>query len=413
MLDKETGKPEPIYLYARINKKRFRMVTDVKVKWSQWHESDGCVRDDKRIKNRHKMNHRLALVKRVFLSVIKEIEDSGEELTVELVKERMLIALGKKESREIKGKMDMWDYFDFFIAEMKRKRGEKASRYFQNARDKLYGFNWKLKWKDIDKKTYLRYVSYLEDKGYSANYMGTLINKIRIMCNRAWEEEIQQATDHKKWKLMGELVESTYLTVDEIEKIYNLKIEKKGHALARDLFIVGCWTGLRSINYLKIDPKIDISQDGEVLKILPAKGGKKAIYIPIHWMVREIFEKYNYEFPKIEYQTLNTYIKDIAADAGFTEMFTYKQTVGGVQKEFAKPRYKMVTTHTARRSFATNMYKQGLPKKVIMDITGHSKEETFMRYIRIEQEESARIIAESELFQRRSQQKERIEVGER
>jgi len=50
-------------------------------------------------------------------------------------------------------------------------------------------------------------------------------------------------------------------------------------------------------------------------------------------------------------------------------------------------------SHTARRSGATNMYKQGIPSIDIMKITGHTKESTFMRYIKISKEETAERIA--------------------
>lgn len=49
----------------------------------------------------------------------------------------------------------------------------------------------------------------------------------------------------------------------------------------------------------------------------------------------------------------------------------------------------MVTSHTARRSFATNAYRAGIPSLSIMQITGHSTETSFMKYIRISKEENA------------------------
>ena len=57
------------------------------------------------------------------------------------------------------------------------------------------------------------------------------------------------------------------------------------------------------------------------------------------------------------------------------------------------PKYKLIMTHTARRSGVTNMYKQGIPTIDIMKITGLTKESPFMRYIKISQEETANRIA--------------------
>jgi len=53
----------------------------------------------------------------------------------------------------------------------------------------------------------------------------------------------------------------------------------------------------------------------------------------------------------------------------------------------------MITTHTARRSFITNIYKRGFSSAHIMSMTGHKKESTFLKYIRITNEESVKMIS--------------------
>jgi integrase len=53
------------------------------------------------------------------------------------------------------------------------------------------------------------------------------------------------------------------------------------------------------------------------------------------------------------------------------------------------PKWKMVTTHTARRSFATNLYKQDFPSLGIMAITGHKTEASFLKYIKVTPREHA------------------------
>ena len=44
------------------------------------------------------------------------------------------------------------------------------------------------------------------------------------------------------------------------------------------------------------------------------------------------------------------------------------------------PKYELITSHICRRSFATNYYKH-IPTPILMEITQHSKEETFYSYI--------------------------------
>ena len=52
----------------------------------------------------------------------------------------------------------------------------------------------------------------------------------------------------------------------------------------------------------------------------------------------------------------------------------------------------LLSSHTARRSFATNMYKGGHPIYYLMHIIGNKKESTFLNYIKVTNEEAVKII---------------------
>ena len=58
----------------------------------------------------------------------------------------------------------------------------------------------------------------------------------------------------------------------------------------------------------------------------------------------------------------------------------------------------MITSHTARRSFATNAYLADIPAISIMKITGHKTEAAFMKYIKISEEENAIQLQTSKFF---------------
>lgn len=75
--------------------------------------------------------------------------------------------------------------------------------------------------------------------------------------------------------------------------------------------------------------------------------------------------------------------------AEITNFVSIIETTGGVRQEVTYEKCDMVTSHTARRSFATNAYKAGIPSLSIMQITGHTTESSFMRYIRVSKEENA------------------------
>ena len=64
------------------------------------------------------------------------------------------------------------------------------------------------------------------------------------------------------------------------------------------------------------------------------------------------------------------------------------RTEGGKRIESHYQKWELMTTHTARRSFATNAFLAKVPVKLIMDITGHSSPKTFYSYIKITKEQS-------------------------
>ena len=88
-------------------------------------------------------------------------------------------------------------------------------------------------------------------------------------------------------------------------------------------------------------------------------------------------------------QKFNEYIKDVARLAGLTDEVTITRTEAGERVTQRYHKWECVTAHTARRSFATNMYKRNFPTLMIMRITGHQTEKAFLSYIKVSEDENA------------------------
>ncbi len=80
--------------------------------------------------------------------------------------------------------------------------------------------------------------------------------------------------------------------------------------------------------------------------------------------------------------------------AGIDEEVVLDRIRGGKQVLLRKHKYDFITNHTARRSFATNMYLKKTPILSIMAITGHTTEDNFLKYIKIDNDAHADIVAE-------------------
>jgi len=165
------------------------------------------------------------------------------------------------------------------------------------------------------------------------------------------------------------------------------------------LFIIGCWTGLRYADLVNICPEDFIKSDTQ-LKIKTIKTGEW-VFIPLHWTIKEILKNRNREIPRpISNVKMNQYLKELGQIAGINDEIKQYKTKGGLRYESKHKKYELITVHTARRSFATNLYLMGIPTISIMKITGHKTESSFMKYIRISQEETANKLVEHPGFKK-------------
>jgi integrase len=269
----------------------------------------------------------------------------------------------------------------------------------------------------IDRDFYEKFITYLQNakwyseeidgklitKGYSQNTIGKFIANLKTFLQQATEAGINTTLDFKnrKFAVPSEDVEKIYLRESELMEIYKLNLsDSKGMEAVRDLFLVGCYTALRYSDYTNIKPENIVQSDsGTTIKINTQKTGQRVV-IPLHWIVREILQKYDNQLPcSISNQKTNEHLKQIGKKAGITEKISITKTIGGITRTITRPKYELITTHTARRTGATNMYLSGIPVHSIMKITGHKTESSFLRYLRFDEEDNARILQSNPYFQ--------------
>jgi hypothetical protein len=100
----------------------------------------------------------------------------------------------------------------------------------------------------------------------------------------------------------------------------------------------------------------------------------------------------------ISNQNFNVFIKEVCRLAGINVSTFVIRTVGGKKKRTTQPKYKFVSSHTARRHFATNAYKTGVPSLAIMSMTGHKTEMEFLKFIKVSKEEHAKLLSQHGFF---------------
>lgn len=187
-----------------------------------------------------------------------------------------------------------------------------------------------------------------------------------------------------------------FLNFEEIEKIKNAKVIGDDLITAKHWLIIGCYTGQRVSDLLDMNSsKVFIKIDNEgnkfpILELTQIKTGND-VSIPLHDEVLKILEIYNGNFPPTfgkatdsNFVLFNRYIKKVCEVAGINNIVKGKVFNDELKRNEIKEteKYKLVSSHICRRSFATNFYgDKRFTTPQIMSITGHKTERMFLSYI--------------------------------
>ena len=210
------------------------------------------------------------------------------------------------------------------------------------------------------------------------------------------------------------MTDAIYLTPEEIEKLHKARLTGT-MAEIRDRFVIGCVTGLRYSDYSRFGP--GHIKNG-IISILTQKKNRR-VEIPVHRYVAEILRRNKNDLPMAAtLRYFNMMLPRIGSKAGIRELvntehleltqtdeINARDLIEGIQPTTVRkvvrgkiPKCELITTHTARRSFATNAYLAGIPAAKIMLITGHTTESSFFRYIRIAASQNAKELNDHEFF---------------
>lgn len=247
---------------------------------------------------------------------------------------------------------------------------------------------------DINRKFYNEYIDYLtNEKKYTKNYIGTVIQKLKTVMGYAYDEDRHTNLECKKnyFSKVSEIINHPYLNEEELLKIEKLVLKDEELDIVRDIFLIGCNTASRIgdlLNFIN-NPTYEYRDGIRLIKMLQMKPNKY-VFIPINSAIKRILEKRQGNLPSYLHQnTINEHLKTICKRAKIDEIYKYYRTEGGIKVEYSEPKYKLISTHTARRSFCTNAYNSGIPPYDIMSISGHSRESTLYAYIKVEKQETA------------------------
>jgi integrase len=382
-----------VYLFFSYDGNRLKYSTGEKIHPDFWITKDRKQRASSKmpLNQAPEFNSRLDTIEGAIKSIYRRVKNDGIIPTNSVLK----LELDKELKQQKTGKISLLQFISNFIETSKGIKAPSTIKSYNNTKNHLTEYcqakRRTIDFEDVNIDFYNSFISYMtNDLKFADNTVGNQIKNLKLFMNEATERGLNTNLDFrkKKFKKINENTDKIYLSVEELKIIYEKDLSEEAKLeRVRDLFIIGCYTGLRFSDFIQLKKENII--DENKIKIRTQKTGETVV-IPLHPYVKAIFEKYSGKLPDpISNQKMNDYLKIIGEKAEIKDRVEIGITKAGTLQKTIFNKHELITTHVARRSFASNLYLANVPSITIMKITGHRTEKSFLRYIRITQEENA------------------------
>ena len=364
--------------------------------------------------------------------------ENCDEKGMAFTRELLSAITGKKAERPAEIPRSIGGYADWLIEQMKAGAFKHGSENYDGNTIKVwrsFGNIYKsfekefertegrvLVWSGIDKQVLDAFIKYLDDRGYLTKTINKHIITFKALVKYASvyhhlhkNMECLNYIQRKKER-EGCTTTKTYLNDAEVDALYNMQLEPGSlNDKVRDIFLIGVYTCQRVSDYNNLSRSNfgETSNGTRVIRLTQEKTNNTIVVPILNDNLQKIVEKYDYRIPRVSDVIINRYIKDIckklskdvpSLDEPIRTILTLRERraekEGRMEFErddegnVVKRKYDCITTHTARRSGITNMYKMQLyTTRQMMSISGHKTETSFFLYISESSDELADEIA--------------------
>ena len=269
----------------------------------------------------------------------------------------------KKESQSVK-KDSLQKYTRIHTAILEMEKNEKVTYY-------LTGF---------DGAFFNRFIKHLRvKKEISDNTLKRKMGFFKSFLNWCIKNGYSTNLAFKDVIIKGRETSHVSLTTEEVDTLAGLELDE-ALSYYRDLFLIGVYSGQRYSDYTRFNKKFI---DGNNIVIRATKTSQFS-YIPLNKRLRGLLDKYEWCLKLISSQKFNIQIQKICKIAGFDETVQVDKFYGNKKVSKDLPRWKLIASHTARRTFITLSAQRNVPRSLVMQATGIKSYKTLENYIRLD-----------------------------
>lgn len=225
------------------------------------------------------------------------------------------------------------------------------------------------------------------EKKTKNNYFAKIIAVLKSFLRWCTDKGYNNHRDYEKFKGIEHDVDIIYLTHEELIRLYEHDFENSRLNHTKDFYCMGCFTGLRFSDLSQLH-RANITESHINISIQKTKTQNHII--SLNKFSKAILDKYKgtiYEpLPSISMQKFNDYIKECCMIVGIDKLTTITGFVGTKKIQNTLPKYQLITSHTARKTFITNSLLLGMEPKAIKKIANIKKDTVLDKYMKITEE---------------------------
>jgi len=380
--DPDHKTPTLIYLIFRYKGRKLKSSTKESINPKYWNSKKQRVKPT--YTGSGEFNMYLEKLERNMLSVYRKAIADGTNPSPDYLRQQ----LNNFINTPLDDKDRFLDIFDEFLEVSKASRKAGTIMRFKVLRGHLVEFQNKKKFNlsfdTIDLKFSERFTAYcINEKKLLNNTTNKYIKTFKVFLRWAADRGYHSNTTFTKFKTPDIESDIIYLTEKELMQLYTHDLsDNPTLAKVRDTFCFGCFTGQRWSDIAGLKRE---HIKGSVWHLHTQKTDDDLL-IPLNDFAINILKRHKNDkkiLPIISNQKMNQYLKDLGEEAEIDEPISITKYRGTEKIVTNEPKYKFMTTHTARRTFVTLSLEKGMRVETVMEITGHKDYKTLKKYIKI------------------------------
>ncbi|MEM6735712.1 MAG: site-specific integrase [Bacteroidota bacterium] len=382
--DEKASKTRIVSLLTDRGGTRIKLSTGISVSPKHWSKKKKIVlsADNECVAKNNHLNDFKRKILAIYLEALSnDIEPDGKYIQD---------FLDERSSRS--GSREFWNVWAYFIESKKNRFKPRSLSKFKTFRQHLESFehHTKIPWvfRSITKERLEKFQDYCyQELGLNTYTTSKYIGNFKSFLNWAYDSGYNENSTFRSFKAIAQKDSfKLALTNEELNKIRKAQIPSHKNYLnnVRRLFLLSVNTGLRYSDYSRVKKyHLKENQGKPFLEIMQQKTSEEVRIPLVEESLGIIKALISGDLHPISNQKMNQYLKELGELAGIDDDFEVHRQIGVLRSSSTRKKYELLTTHTGRRTFATNLLLKGIPAETVMQFTGHRDYKSFAKYVNV------------------------------